>query len=96
VTHGIEFHPAAFKEWNRLDRAIKRRLGMKLAVRVENPRNAKDALSGALAGCFKIKDSVSGYRLVYEVVDDVMVIMVLSVGQRENLKAYVAAALRRK
>jgi mRNA interferase RelE/StbE len=96
VTHGIEFHPAAFKEWNRLDNAIKRRLGMKLESRVANPRNAKDALAGSLAGCFKIKDSVSGYRLIYEVLDDVMIVMVLSVGQREKLKASVVAARRRE
>ena len=96
MTHGIEFHPAAFKEWNRLDNAIKRRLGMKLEGRVASPRNAKDALAGSLAGCFKIKDSVSGYRLIYEVLDDVMIVIVLSVGQREKLKAYVVAARRRE
>lgn len=96
MAHDIQFHPAAFKEWNRLDNTIKRRLGVKLESRLANPRNTKDALAGSLAGCFKIKDSVSGYRLIYEVLDDVMVVMVLSVGQREKLKAYVVAALRRK
>jgi mRNA interferase RelE/StbE len=48
-----------------------------LIKRLEQPRVPGGALHGDLAGCYKIKLRKHGYRLVYEVLDDVIVVLVL-------------------
>jgi len=47
-----------------------------------------------LAGCYKIKLHKAGYRLVYEVLDDVVVVLVLAVDRRADSQAYLTAASR--
>jgi mRNA interferase RelE/StbE len=47
-----------------------------------------------LAGCYKIKLLKQGFRLVYVVEDDELVVLVLSVGKREDSAAYRAATKR--
>ena len=51
-------------------------------------------LHGNLHGCYKIKLRKQGYRLVYQVEDDVLVVLVLAIDRREDLAAYHAAMLR--
>jgi mRNA interferase RelE/StbE len=51
-------------------------------------------LHGDLRGCYKIKLRKQGYRLVYQVEDDVLVVLVLAIDRREDLAAYHAAMLR--
>lgn len=41
-----------------------------------------------------VKLRKQGYRLVYSVEDGVLVVLVLSVGKRENMAAYLSAARR--
>ena len=48
-------------------------------------------LHGDLQGCYKIKLRKQGYRLVYLVEDDVLVVLVLAIDRREDLAAYHAA-----
>ncbi|HSP85079.1 MAG TPA: type II toxin-antitoxin system RelE/ParE family toxin, partial [Psychrobacter sp.] len=43
---------------------------------------------------YKIKLRTIGYRLVYTVKDDVVVVYVLAVGKRENNKVYDSLATR--
>jgi len=47
-----------------------------------------------MADCYKIKLRSAGYRLVYQVVDDKLVITVVAVGRRERSEAYTAAQKR--
>jgi len=47
-----------------------------------------------LPDCYKIKLRKAGYRLIYRVVDDRLVVIVLAVGKRERDEAYDAAAGR--
>ena len=51
-------------------------------------------LHGDLANCYKIKLRKRGYRLVYSVEDDVLVVLVPAVGKRENMAATLSAARR--
>ncbi len=53
-------------------------------------------LRGELQGCYKIKLLKQGYRLVYLVEDDVLVVLVLAVAKRERSQAYALATARRK
>jgi len=43
---------------------------------------------------YKIKLRSVGYRLVYEVIDDRLVVLVIAIGKREGSAAYVAAQNR--
>lgn len=56
------------------------------------PDSPGSLLHKELAGCFMIKLIKRGYRLVYMVEEDVLLVLVLSVGKREDSAAYRAAA----
>ncbi len=55
----------------------------KLIERLENPHVPSVKLSGA-ENIYKIKLRQSGYRLVYQVENDIIVVTVLAVGKRER------------
>ena len=90
----LKFVPDALKEWQNLDGSIKEPLRKLLKKRLEQPRIPGAELHGDLRGCYKIKLRKQGYRLVYLVEDDVLVVLVLAIDHREDLAAYHAAMLR--
>ena len=64
-----------------------------LIKRLENPRVPSAAVSGG-KDLYKIKLRQLGYRLVYEVSDDVVTVTVLAVGERDKNKVYEHALSR--
>jgi mRNA interferase RelE/StbE len=93
MTYSLEFHAAALKEWRKLGETIKEQFKAKLVERLEEPSVPASRLHGA-SNRYKIKLRASGYRLVYEVRDRELVVLVISVGKRERGKAYSKAARR--
>jgi len=87
MNYKLKFIPLAKKEWDKLDNSIKIQFKKKLRERVETPRVPKDKLSG-YNDIYKIKLRNKGYRLVYEVKDDEIVIIVLTIAKRENDLVY--------
>jgi mRNA interferase RelE/StbE len=87
----VVFRPRAKKRFDRLDPVIQRQIARKLVERCRNPRVAGDALS-KLRDCYKIKLRAKGIRLVYQVRDTRLILLVLAVGSREREEAYVEAA----
>ena len=87
MSYELEFLPKALKEWHKLDATTKVQFKKKLAERLENPKVAKDKLSG-FNDVYKIKLRNIGYRLAYEVKDKEIIVLVLSVGKRENNSVY--------
>ena len=87
MTYNLEFKPKALKEWNKLNSTIKIQFQKKLKQRLENPKIEKDKLSG-YENIYKIKLRNIGYRLAYQVKDEEVIVLVLSVGKRENNKIY--------
>ena len=75
------------KEWSKLGSTIKEQFKKKLEERLENPKVEKDKLSG-YENVYKIKLRILGYRLAYQVKDEEIVVLVLSVGKREKEKIY--------
>lgn len=59
----------------------------------ENPHIASAKLRG-LKDCYKIKLRASGFRLVYQVIDDMLIIAVVAVGKRERSHVYNLASER--
>jgi mRNA interferase RelE/StbE len=91
TTYKVIFRPRAKKRFDRLDTISQRQIAKKLAERCQNPRVPGDALS-KLPDCYKIKLRSKGIRLVYQVRDSRLILLVLSIGSREREEAYIEAA----
>lgn len=79
MTFELAFLEDALKEWARLDRPIREQFRSKLRERLENPRLPSAKLSGH-KDRYKIKLRSVGYRLVYEVREQEVVVVVVAVG----------------
>jgi mRNA interferase RelE/StbE len=93
MSYELSFHPDALSEWKKLDGSIRELFKKKLAERLQNPRIPAARLSGH-KDRYKIKLRDAGYRLVYEVRDKVLLVVVVAVGKRERNMVYKAAAGR--
>lgn len=91
----LKFLPTALKEWKKLDSTIRGQLKKKLKERLQNPRVEASLLYG-FENHYKIKLRASGYRLVYEVIEKEIVILVIAVGKRDKKQVYKKAAQRKK
>ena len=93
MSYKLIFDKRALKEWNKLGETLRQQFKNKLAERIENPRVQADKLSGE-NDLYKIKLRSAGYRLIYQVRDNEITIVVISVGKRERLEAYKNAMQR--
>lgn len=93
MSYKLRFHAQALEEWNRLDNSIREPLKKKLAERLENPHVPTAALAG-MPDCYKIKLLRVGYRLVYRVENELVLVTVIAIGKRDKLKVYDTAKSR--
>ncbi|KJF84509.1 type II toxin-antitoxin system RelE/ParE family toxin [Photobacterium phosphoreum] len=93
MTYKLDFKKSAYKEWNKLGTTLREQFKKKLLERLDNPHVPASKLSGA-DNLYKIKLRQSGYRLVYKVEDDVIIVTVLAVGKRERSDVYKKAMHR--
>jgi mRNA interferase RelE/StbE len=94
TTYSLEFHELALKEWKKLDGSIKVQFKNALSKRLATPHVPSAKLHGDLQNTYKIKLRDIGYRLVYEVIDQQLVVMVIAVGKRDHNEAYQSAVKR--
>ncbi|EHW2693731.1 type II toxin-antitoxin system RelE/ParE family toxin [Escherichia coli] len=87
MTYTVKFRDDALKEWLKLDKTIQQQFVKKLKKCSENPHIPS-------ADCYKIKLRASGFRLVYQVIDDMLIIAVVAVGKRERSNVYNLASER--
>ena len=93
MSYTVKFREDALKEWQKLDKAIQQQFAKKLKKCCENPHIPSAKLRG-IKDCYKIKLRTSGFRLVYQVIDDTLVIVVVAVGKRERSEVYNLASER--
>lgn len=93
MSYELLFHPDALGEWGKLDKAVREQFKKKLAERLLNPHVPSARLSGQ-KNRYKIKLRSVGYRLVYDVMDTQLVVIVVTVGKRERNAVYKVAASR--
>ncbi|WP_336221705.1 type II toxin-antitoxin system RelE/ParE family toxin [Citrobacter amalonaticus] len=93
MSYTVKFREDALKEWQKLDKAIQQQFAKKLKKCCANPHVPSAKLRG-IKDCYKIKLRTSGFRLVYQVIDDVLVIAVVAVGKRERSEVYQLASDR--
>ena len=96
MIYELHFHPLALKEWKKLSRALQEQFKKQLKRRLENPYVISAKLSGQLKDCYKIKLHQASYRLVYQVNDNKMILLVVAVGKRNKNKVYESAEDRQK
>ncbi len=89
----LEFLEQALVEWRRLDGSVREQFKKKLTERLNEPRVPSAKLFGH-PDRYKIKLRTVGYRLVYEVQDSRLVVIVVAVGRRDRNAVYQAAAKR--
>ncbi len=93
MSYELEFLESALKEWRKLDANTREQFRKKLKERCENPHVPSAKLRGA-KDRYKIKLRSSGYRLVYEVIDGELVVLVIAVGKRDRSAIYENASKR--
>jgi mRNA interferase RelE/StbE len=94
MTYRLLRHKDFTAEWNQLPITIQIQLKKKLAKIIENPHVPKSRLHGDLSGCYKIKLLKSGTRLVYQVKDNEVVVLLITVGRRADSVVYEEAKNR--
>ncbi len=83
MTYGIELAPAALRQLRKLDRAAQRRVQAAIELLAVEPRpsGAKKLVGGD--GEWRVR--TGEYRIVYEVRDSVLVVLVVAVGHRRQI-----------
>jgi mRNA interferase RelE/StbE len=94
----MSYEPAfldeALKEWRKLDNATREQFKARLAERLQNPKIPSARLHGAKER-YQIKLRNAGYRLVYQVRDRELLVLVVVVGKRERNEVYKVAERRK-
>lgn len=94
MTYELAFLDEALKVWRKLDNATREQFQSKLAERLQNPKIPSARLPGAKER-YKIKLRNAGYRLVYQVKDQDLLVLVVVVGKRERNEVNKAADLQK-
>ncbi|AXF78226.1 type II toxin-antitoxin system RelE/ParE family toxin [Erwinia tracheiphila] len=93
MIYKLAFDRRALKEWEKLGHTIRDQFKKKLAERPHAPHIPSARLSGR-ADRYKIKLRSSGYSLVYEVIDDKILLLIVTAGKRNDSEVYHHADMR--
>ena len=93
MIYALAFLDDALKEWRKLDSVTREQFKAKLTERLQNPKVPSARLHGAKER-YKIKLRSAGYRLVYQVKDRELLVLVVAVGKRERNAVYKSAERR--
>ncbi|MFN0046765.1 MAG: type II toxin-antitoxin system RelE family toxin [Sphingorhabdus sp.] len=91
--YSLEFIPESQKEWNKLNPDLRSQFAKKLQQILVNPIIPKARLR-ELPDCYKIKLRAIGYRLVYKVEEERVIVQVIAIGKRDRNEAYNKASNR--
>ena len=94
MNYDLAFLDEALKEWRQLDSMTRAQFKAKLAERLQNPKIPSARLHGAKERT-KIKLRNAGYRLVYQVKDRELLVLVAAAGKRERNEVYKTAQRRK-
>lgn len=83
MTYRIEFAPAAARQLRKLDRTAQRRVPAAIELLAEDPRpTASKKLVGG-TGEWRVR--TGDYRIVYEIHDGSLLVLVVAVGHRRDV-----------
>ncbi|NDL64139.1 type II toxin-antitoxin system RelE family toxin [Acerihabitans arboris] len=93
MSYELEFEEHALKEFKKLGAPLREQFKKKLNEILVNPHIPANRLGG-MPDCYKIKLRSAGYRLVYQAIDEEVIVLVLAVGKRDRSEVYNAAKAR--
>ncbi|MFZ0214565.1 MAG: type II toxin-antitoxin system RelE/ParE family toxin [Candidatus Dormiibacterota bacterium] len=80
--HRIELRPAAVRALRKLDLQVRRRIQGAIALLADDPR---PPAARALRGRPGLRVRVGDYRIIYTVADDVLLVVVVTLGHRRDV-----------
>jgi mRNA interferase RelE/StbE len=83
VTFRIEVAPTAARQLRRLDAQARRRVQAAIELLADNPRPAATKKLTGGEGEWRIR--TGDYRVIYEIHDDVLLVLVVAVGHRRDI-----------
>ena len=97
--YDFKFYEEAEKDLSKLNNSIKKLFVKKLTQILNNPEIGKDLGNKNnlnLVGLKKVYFDNKRYRIVYEIKESEILIHIIAVGKRDNMKVYKEAATRYK
>ena len=85
MNYSIEIAQSARREWKKLDHSIKQQFQKKLDQLTANPKIPSAKLRG-YKDAYRIKLRDAGYRLIYRVIDEWLIIVIVTVAKRDSSK----------
>ena len=84
--YAVEFLPSARKELKKLDFVIQKQVKEKIILLATDPDKLKNnikALKGEYSGKFRLR--IGSYRVVFQIVEEQVVIIVIRIGHRKEV-----------
>ena len=96
--HTIINHPLVKEDMKKLNRSIqiqvlKKLKQLALSPELDKPLGNKNGLN--LTGLRKVYVAKKQVRIVYEIIDDLLVVKVIAIGKREEMQVYKEAEKRK-
>jgi mRNA interferase RelE/StbE len=83
VPYRVSFAPAALRQFRKLPAAVQRRLSPHIDALADNPRPTGVVKLSGVSDIYRVR--VGDYRIVYEIQDVVLVVLVLKIGNRREM-----------
>ena len=83
MADAIEFLPMAFRELEGLPARIRAQIGRRIAALADEPRPASARMLQGQERYFRIRSG--DYRVIYMIDDDVLLVVVVTVGHRREV-----------
>ena len=83
MTYRVTLAPAAARQLRKLDPPARRHIQATLELLADNPR--PPAATQLVGGSGEWRVRTGNYRVVYEIEDDVLLVLVLAVGHRRDV-----------
>lgn len=88
----LRFGRHALRQWRRLDLSIRKQFTKKLDKILDHPHVLSAKMHG-YKDAYRLKLRRAGYRLAYRVLDEKVVVVVISVGERDKNQVFDDFAL---
>jgi mRNA interferase RelE/StbE len=79
----IEFTASAYRAFGKLDPQVRKRLEPHISALASDPRPSGSKMLANAEALYRIR--VGAYRIVYQIRDDVLVVLVLKLGHRRDV-----------
>jgi mRNA interferase RelE/StbE len=79
----IEFTASAYRSFGKLDPQVRKRLEPRISALADNPRPLDSKKLVGVEALHRIR--VGAYRIVYQIQDDVLLVLVVKLGHRRDI-----------